>query len=145
MGRKAAKVELVKLPKDDSATLQDQDDAILWQKLQILLQAVDELTAEHGDAGDATRQLRVITQECVRRDMFGFSIREREPGPEQLWTWYELLKQLLEGEVLGAWDKTEGTDKQYAEVISALKKSGETMPQQNVALKELEFTGEIIT
>lgn len=136
-------VERVILPKHEGDTLQDQDDIIIWTKFNICLQAVVELTDEFGDAGDATRQLRVITQEAVRRDLFGTSVREREPTDQQLWTWYEVLKQLLEGERKGDWDETEGTNRQYTETVHALKKQGQQMPAQAIGLEPLDLLGDL--
>ena len=143
--KKAIKIDRVILPNHEGKTLADQDDIIIWTKFNILLQAVDELTAEHGHAGDASRQLRLITQEAVRRDMFGISIRDREPTDENLWSWYEVLKQLLAGERKGEWEETEGTDRQYTQVIHALKERGHEMPKQNIDLEALDMLGEIIT
>ncbi|MCK4962180.1 MAG: hypothetical protein KAS19_06830 [Anaerolineales bacterium] len=142
-------VEPVRLPQDKSKTLQDQDDAIIWMKFNVLLQGVDELTSEHGHAGDATRQLRVVTAEAIRRNMFGISVREREPTDEQLWTWYAILKQFIEGANTGQWDPVDGTtgpgnqEDQYREVIVELKKRGHEMPAQVVRLEPLDLIGEL--
>lgn len=133
----------VRLPEDKGKTLADQDDVTIWTKFNILLQAVDELTAEHGHAGDATRQLRVVTQEAVRRDMFGISVRKREPTDEQLWTWYALLKQLIEGVSAKKWEATEGTERQYREVVNAIKERGHEMPKQVIDMKPLDLIGEL--
>lgn len=148
--KKAMKIERVILPDHEGETLQDQDDIIIWQKYNILLQAASEVIdefgspEEHEGVKNVTTQLRVLVQECVRRDMFGYSVREREPSIEQLLTWHEVLKQLLKGEVEGTWEETEGTDRQYTEVIHALKARGHEMPRQNVELESLDVLGEII-
>jgi hypothetical protein len=138
------------LPKHKGKTLQDQDDIVIWTKFNVVLQAVDELTAEYGHAGDATRQMRIITQEAVRRDLIGISVREREPNDNQLWTWYEVLKQLVEGASQGKWgpvlDAKTGEDlgeRQYREVIFELKKRGHTMPSQVVQVEALDMLGEL--
>ena len=138
-----AKVEPVRLPEDESKTLQGQDDVIIWTKFNVLLQAVDELTSEHGHAGDATRQLRVVTAEAIRRNMFGISVREREPTDEQLWTWYAVLKQFIEGVNTGEWDPVDSTEDQYRDVIGELKKRGHEMPAQVVRLEPLDLLGEL--
>lgn len=143
--RKAMAIHDVKLPMHEGKTLQDQDDIVIWQKFQILLQAVDELTAEFGEAGDATRQLRVVTQECVRRGMFAISVNERKPTDELLWTWYMILKQLLEGERKGAWEEVGDTNREYTIVVKALLERGHTMPEQKIDLEALDLLGEIIT
>lgn len=128
---------------DKSKTLQSQDDVIIWLKFNVLLQGVEELTAEHGHAGDATRQLRIVTQEAVRRRMFETKVKKADPTDEQLWTWYMVLKQLIEGEAQGKWDPTEGSEDQYRLVIKTLKDRGHTMPAQVVRLEPLELIGEL--
>lgn len=139
------------LPKDSGKTLADQDDSTIWLKFNILLQAVDELTTEHGHAGKdkdgkkcPTTQLRIVTAELLRRDMFGISVREREPTDEQLWTWYEVTKQFIEGVSKKAWEAVEGTEKQYRELIAELKNRGHTMPAQTVQLEALDMMGTLI-
>lgn len=139
------------LPKDSGKTLADQDDVTIWLKFNILLQAVDELTAEYGHAGkdkdgkkSPTTQLRIVTAELLRRDMFGISVREREPTDEQLWTWYEVTKQFIEGVSKKQWDAVEGTEKQYRELIADLKSRGHTMPAQSVQLEALDMLGKLI-
>lgn len=133
------------LPKHEGETLREQDDIIIWTKFNLLLQAVDELTAEFGSAGDATRQLRVVTQEAVRRGMFETRTTEGEPTDEQLWTWYAVLKQLLEGEGKGEWEKIGDTNREYTIVVKALLERGHTMPKQKIDLEALDLLGEIIT
>ena len=143
--RKAMKIDRVILPDAGGATLQDQDDIIIWTKFNILLQAVDELTAEHGHAGDATRQLRVVTQECIRRKMFEICVAEREPTDEHLWTWYMVLKQVLKGESEGKWEKVGDVNREYTIVVKALMERGHTMPEQEIDLESLDLLGDIIT
>lgn len=138
-----ATVEPVRLPEDEGKTLQDQDDVIIWTKFNVLLQAVDELTSEHGHAGDATRQLRVVTAEAIKRDMFGISVRMRDPTDEKLWTWYVVLKAFIEGGNTGQWDPVDSTEDQYREVIVELKKRGHEMPAQVVRLEPLDLLGEL--
>lgn len=151
MEKKAMQVEKVILPDHEGETLQDQDDIIIWTKFNILLQAVVEVTDEFGSADEhegvanVTSQLRVVTQECVRRNFFEIAINDREPTVELLLTWHEVLKQLLAGEGKGEWEETEGTDRQYTLVIHALKERGYEMPRQNVKLEPLDMLGEIIT
>lgn len=143
--KKAMRIDRVILPDVGGETLQDQDDIIIWTKFNVLLQAVDELTAERGHAGDATRQLRVVTQECVRRKMFETCVAEREPTDEHLWTWYMVLKQLLEGESEDKWEKIGDANREYTVVVKALIERGHTMPEQNIDLEALDLLGEIIT
>jgi hypothetical protein len=143
--RKAMKVERVILPNHEEETLQDQDDIIIWTKFNILLQAVDELTAEYGHAGDATRQLRIVTQEAVRRGMFEARTTLGEPTDAHLWTWYEVLKQLLVGESEGKWEKIGDTNREYTIVVKALLERGHKMPRQHIDLEALDLLGEIIT
>jgi hypothetical protein len=140
---------VTKLPKDGSKTLEDQNDAILWMKFNVLLQGVDELTKEYGEAGDATRQLRVVTAEIIRRDMFGISVRKRDPSDDQLWTWYTVLKAFIEGCNRKEWDAVDGTtgpgsqEEQYRVVILELKKRGHTMPSQVIDMEPLDLIGEL--
>jgi len=143
--KEAIRIDRVILPDVGGAALQDQDDIIIWTKFNILLQAVDELTAEHGHAGDASRQLRVVAQECVRRKMFEICVAERKPTNEHLWTWYEVLKQLLAGESEDKWEKVGDANREYTVVVKALMKRGHTMPKQEIDLESLDLLGKIIT
>jgi hypothetical protein len=146
---KGKTIEKAILP-EHKGTLREQDDIVIWTKFNIVLQAVNELTIERGRAGDATRQLRVITAEAVRRDMFGFSVREREPEDAQLWTWYEVLKQFTEGANRGAWEHVvneagESMDeKQYVEVCRALIDRGNEMPKQKIQVDPLDLLGDLV-
>jgi hypothetical protein len=136
-------VEKAILPHHEEATLQDQDDVVIWKKFNLLIQAVDELVQEHGHAGDASRQLRVVTAEVLRRDMIGFSVREREPGIEQLRTWYEITKQFIDGANAGKWKHVDGDERQYVEVVKAMLAKGQVMPSQRVGLEPLDLLGEL--
>ena len=136
--------EPVILGHDRGETLADQEDVTIWKKLQILLQGVAELTAEKGEAGDATRQLRLVVAEAIKRDMFGISVRKREPTDDLLWTWYEILKQFIEGVNAKKWDAVEGSEKQYREVVLALKERGHEMPKQEVRLEPLNLAGKLV-
>lgn len=144
-GQKSMKIDRVVLPDHEGERLEDQDDIVVWTKFNIILQAVAELHDEFGDAGDATRQLRVVVAEVIRRDMFGFSVREREPTDELLWTWYEVIKQFLEGANLGKWPHVEGDNRQYTEVVLALKARGHEMPKQALDVDPLLMIGRAIT
>ncbi len=162
-GKRALKVERVILPHHEGETLQEQDDIIVWQKFQILLQAVEELShqepgelvtpekleeiiEEYGTpAGDATRQLRVVTQEAVRRKMFSWSVVNRDPADEALWTWYEVLKQLVEGENNLRWEKVGDANHEYTVVVKALLERGHEMPRQETQVDPLLLDGKIIT
>lgn len=119
--------------------LQEQSDMEVWTKYNICLQAVAELTEEHGSAGDATRQLRVLVTEACRRGLFAWSVAQRDPTDDQLWTWYEVLKQLVEG-----WPDTEGARSQYKLVIETLKERGHKMPTQSTDMMPLDMAGDII-
>ncbi len=162
-GKRALKVDRVILPHHEGETLQDQDDVIIWRKFQILLQAVEELShqepgeivspekleeiiAKYGTpAGDATRQLRLVTQEAVRRKMFSWSVKNRDPNDDQLFTWYEVLKQLVEGENDGRWDKVGDSNYEYTVIVKALLERGHKMPGQATDLEPLDLLGDIIT
>lgn len=112
--------------------LNEQADSAIWFKFNLLLQAVDELTAEHGKAGDATRQLTVLSKEACRRGIFAYKIGEDEVSDDALWTWYEVLKQLIEG-----WPDTKGVIQQYGAVINELKSRGHKMPVQSANMHTL--------
>lgn len=142
--KRALKVERVLLPDHDEENLSDQDDIVVWTKFNILLQAVDELTQEYGHAGDATRQLRVITEEVIRRNMFSFSVFEREPTDEQLWTWYDVMKQFIEGANNGKWQHIKGDGRQYTEIVKELKARGHEMPKQQTRVDPLLVSGRLI-
>jgi hypothetical protein len=132
----------------DKPTLQDMSDAEIWQRFNIVLQVNNEAAIETGNPGDAARQLTILSQECVRRDMFGRSVEKREPSKEQLWTWYVVLKQLLEGEQEGLFDNegnVEETGRQYTMVVKALKELGEEMPAQGIGLEPIPIAGRLIS
>lgn len=163
-GRKALRMDHVLLPKGQGGTLQDQDDIVIWTKFNVLLQGVAELsTQEAGEyvseeelneiiakygtpAGDATRQLRVVTQECVRREMFErrVTLNDEENTDEVLLTWYIVLKQLLEGESEGKWETEGDTNREYTVVVKKLLERGVQMPAQTIELEALDVLGELI-
>ena len=120
-------------------TIQQQSDMEIWQKYNIVLQGVAELIEEHGHAGKATRTLRMWASEACRRGLFAWSVAERKPTDDQLWTWYEILKQLVEG-----WPDTEGAGGQYKLVIETLKERGHKMPKQSTDMMPLDMAGDII-
>jgi hypothetical protein len=132
------------VPSPEGTTLQDQDDVVIWFKFNILLQAVDELTQEHGHAGDATRQLRVVTAEVIRRSMFSRRLKNEETTPELLFGWYMVLKQFIEGANAGKWEHQENAQTEYVLVIKEIKGRGHAMPNQSVKLKPLDLVGEAV-
>ena len=113
-------------------SIQEQSDAEVWFKFNLLLQLVDETTREFGHAGDATRQLNIVAQEACRRSLFAYKVNEDEVDDKVLWTWYEVLKQILEG-----WPDTKGAIHQYIAVINELKARGHKMPEQVANMKAL--------
>lgn len=142
-------VHKVKLPEGEWKTVQDMDDVNIWLRFNIVLQGNAENIAEKGMAGDGTRQLRILTQECVRRKMFERRIEFHEKDGSLsdglLLTWYEILKQLLEGERKGTWETEGDTNREYTLVVKKLIERGVQMEQRAVGLKPLRVDGRLIT
>lgn len=144
-GKPVAIVSKVLLPVGEGDTLQELGDIDIWLRFNVLLQGVDELTKERGEAGDATRQLRIVAQECVRRKMFERRVTlSDEVTDEHLWTWYTVLKQMVEGENLGKWEKVGDANREYTIVVKELLARGHTMPAQKIDLEALNVFGELV-
>jgi hypothetical protein len=141
--------EKVILPQSEGATLQDQDDVVIWQKFNILLQAAAEVVAEFGSplehegVARVTTGLRIVVQEAVRREMFSRSVMLRDPNENQLRTWYEVLKQLVEGDNAGTWERVGDSEAEYRSVVLEMKQRGIEMPAQSITLESLDMQGDL--
>ncbi len=137
------------LPEGVWDTVQDMDDVNIWLRFNIVLQGNAENMVEHGEAGDGTRQLRILAQECVRRKMFERRIEYHKMqdtlNEALLLTWYEVLGALLRGENEGKWETEGDTNREYTLVIKELQTLGVQMPGQQTRLDPLHMVGKIIT
>jgi hypothetical protein len=137
------------LPEGVWDTVQDMDDVNIWLRFNIVLQGNAENVVEHGEAGDGTRQLRILAQECVRRKMFERRIEYHKMqgtlNEALLLTWYEVLGALLQGENEGTWETEGDTNREYTLVIKELQALGVQMPGQRTRLDPLHMIGKIIT
>jgi len=137
------------LPEGVWDTVQDMDDVNIWLRFNIVLQGNAENVVEHGEAGDGTRQLRILAQECVRRKMFERRIEYHKMqdtlNEALLLTWYEVLGALLRGENEGKWETEGDTNREYTLVIKELQALGTQMPGQRTRLDPLHMIGKIIT
>jgi hypothetical protein len=150
MSEEKEKVEIQRaiLPEGVWDTVQDFDDVNVWLRFNVVLQGNAENMIEHGKAGDGTRQLRILAQECVRRKMFERRIEYHKTqgtlNEALLLTWYEVLKALLQGENEGKWETEGDTNREYTLVVKELQEMGVQMPGQQTRLDPLDMIGEII-
>lgn len=117
---------LESLPNDD-----------VWLRYNVLLQAVDELTRDHGHAGDASRQLRVISQEMCARKLFLYLIDDINEN--QLMQRYLILDQLF-----AKWPETTNVEEQWRAVIEEMKSRDMTIPPRVVTVDPLLMAGRAV-
>ena len=114
--------------KDEGIPLEEQSDATVWMKFNVMLQTVDELFWEHGKTGDASRQLRVLAQELCRR---GIMVYQLEAVTEDvLETRYAVVEQLVSG-----WPDTPNVQQIWRIICDEFKKRGLELPSRTIGVK----------
>jgi hypothetical protein len=115
-------------------TLPDDD---IWLRYNILLQAVDELHRDYGHAGDASRQLRIVSQEMSSRGLFLYMIDDL--NDDQIMQRYLILDQLF-----AKWPETPRVEEQWREVIEQMKTRDIAIPPRVVTVDPLLVAGRAI-
>lgn len=114
-------------------------------KFWTLIRVCNSIVDDDGslEFGDITRQIRVIFSEMLRRNLFADESLAGRPTFE-LWTFYDFIKQYIEGVNSGKFEEMENTEEQYRTVIQLLKGRGEKMPAQTVKVQYLDFLSEAL-
>ncbi len=114
-------------------------------KFWTLIRVCNSIVDDDGslEFGDITRQIRVIFSEMLRRNLFADESLAGRPTFE-LWTFYDFIKQYIEGVNSGKFEEMENTEEQYRTVIQLLKGRGEKMPAQTVNVQYLDFLSEAL-
>jgi hypothetical protein len=114
-------------------------------KFWTLIRVCNSIVDDDGSSefGDITRQLRVILSEMLRRNLFADESLAGRPTFE-LRTFYEFIKQYIEGVNVGKFEEIENMEEQYRTVIQLLKNRGEEMPAQTVEVKHIDFMSEAL-
>lgn len=118
------------------AKLEDQPDQVIWLKWNLLLQIIDEAARDGKEPGDATRQLRVVTQEVVRRGLMTAEIKQIQDG--HLMTRYYVMEQLI-----GKYPKSENAQETWRMVIAEMKRRGIKPPDRIVEADALSLTNKM--
>ena len=114
-------------------------------KFWTLIRVCNSIVDDDGslEFGDITRQIRVIFSEMLRRNLFADESLAGRPTFE-LWTFYDFIKQYIEGVNSGKFEEMENMEEQYRTVIQLLKVRGEKMPAQTVKVQYLDFLSEAL-
>lgn len=125
-------------PADSSETLVFK----FWTLIRVCNSIVDDDNST--EFGDITRQIRVILSKMLERNLFVDESLEHRPTFE-LWTFYDFIKQYVEGVNGGKFEDIENLEEQYRTVVQLLKDRGEEMPAQTVEVEPLDFLSEALT
>lgn len=112
-------------------------------KFWTLVRVCNSIVDDDGSSefGDITRQIRVILSKMLEKNLFADENLEGRPTFE-LWTFYEFIKQYVEGVNVGEFEDIENLEDQYRTVIRLLKDRGEEMPAQVVNVQYIDFLSE---
>ena len=119
--------------------IEEDSGEVLIFKFWTLIQVCNSITDDGGtEFGDITRQLRVILSNMLKKNLFVDDSLTHRPNFE-LWTFYNFIKQYIEGVNSGNFEEIKNMEEQYRTVIELLKGRGEKMPAQTVSVQRLDF------
>ena len=130
--------------KGNKMGIEEDSGELLVFKFWTLIRVCNSITDDCGkEFGDITRQLRVILSNMLRKNIFEDESLTHRPIFE-LWTFYEFIKQYIEGVNVGKFEEIENTEEQYRTIIKHLIDRGEKMPAQTVRVEPLDFLSEAL-